>query len=274
MQNQCKQITFIFHLFSYTTGRAVFGRCRIIAVIKPNSVSITELDDLPRLERYIEQFDGVADFFFPMSELLGISGKVSLDQLEVYVEAQVEDPYFADDLSNGSYITTLYDPEIKLNMMSKQPRAFKPNVPYTTYVAVAQQDDTKLPWQRMLNSYIKFRVELDGDSTLSTQTFVPIGPSSIVSYTFTPTSSTRFIAVSATFVENDYEDSDSLVVDRAVRYNSPSNSYIYIASSTQEPKVGDFMIFVVKVSQPVDTVYYHIVSSGRILFTDILVMNR
>ena len=35
-----------------------------------------------------------------MSELLAISGQASLDQLEVYVEAQVEDPYFGD-LSNG-----------------------------------------------------------------------------------------------------------------------------------------------------------------------------
>ncbi len=59
-----------FILFlSYTTGKAVFGRCKIIAVVKTEDRSIEDLDDLPKLERYIDQFEGVIDFFFSMSAI-------------------------------------------------------------------------------------------------------------------------------------------------------------------------------------------------------------
>ena len=258
---------------NYTTGRAVFGRCRVIAKVKDNSVPIEDLGDYTYIERFYDEFNGVVDFFFSMSELLSASGRASLDQLEVYIEAQVEDPYFGD-LSNGSFITTLYDPSIRLKFLGKQPKAFKPKAPYTTYVAVSQQDGTQLPLSRIRNANVRFTVEMNGASSASNQSFVPIGPNSIAAFTFIPDPFTQFIAITATFVEADYEDPNTRVVERAVRYNSPSYSYIYVTSSTVQPQVGDYMIFTVKVSQPVDVVYYHIVSSSRIIFTDVLAMNN
>jgi len=241
--------------------------------VKQNSAPITDLEDKPYLERYVEVFNGVIDFFFSMSELLAISGQASLDQLEVYVEAQVEDPYFGD-LSNGSYITTLYDPRIKLKFLSKQPRAFKPKMPYVTHIAVQQQDGTPLPFNRLTNSYVKVTVEMIGGSSFSNQSYIPIGPSSIVTYQFTPDANTQFVTLSATFVENGFEDPNTLVIERGVSYKSPSNSFIFVTSSTTQPTVGDYMIFLIKVSQPVDYVFYHIISSSRIIFTDILHMNN
>jgi CD109 antigen len=258
---------------NYTTGRAVFGRCRIKAIVKRNNVPITDLEGYPYLEVFHENFEGVADFYFSMGELIAVSGETVLNELEVYVEAQVEDPYFGD-FSNGSFITTLYDPRIKLKFLGKQPRAFKPKMPYTTFVSVSQQDGTPLPDYRLYNSYVRFRVEMNGGSSLANQTFIPIGSSSIVSFTFTPDSMTQFITVSASFVSNDYEDPQSVIYERAVRYKSQSNSYIHVTSSTINPQVGDYMIFTVKLSQPVDQVYYHIISSSRIIFTDVLNMNN
>ena len=82
------------------------------------------------------------------------SGRASLDQMEVYVEAQVDDPYYGD-LSNGSFITTLFEPRIKLKFLGKQPRAFKPGNPYTTHIAVYQQDGTQLPAYRIRQSSVK-----------------------------------------------------------------------------------------------------------------------
>ena len=258
---------------NYTTGRAVFGRCRVIAKVKEAEATRRMIQSYPTVERYYEDFTGVVDFFFPMSELIQLSGRSTLDRMEIYVEAQVEDPYFGD-LSNGSFITSLYDPSIRLKFLGKQPKAFKPKAPYTTYVAVSQQDGTQLPLSRIRNAYVRFTVEMNGGSSASNQSFVPIGPNSIAAFTFTPDPFTQFIAITATFVEADYEDPNTRVVERAVRYNSPSYSYIYVTSSTVQPQVGDYMIFTVKVSQPVDVVYYHIVSSSRIIFTDVLAMNN
>jgi len=253
---------------SYTTGRAVFGTCLIRAyVAKINTLSLTELDDIPYIERQIEVFNGVVDFFFSMSELLAISGQASLNQLEVLVKAQVKDPYF-DDWSNGSFITSLYDPKVTLNFLSKQPRAFKPKVPYSTHIAVKQKDGTPLPFERHFNSFVKVTVEMTGGSSYSNQSYLPIGPNSIVTYTFNPDSQTQYVKVTAVFVENGFEDPNTLITERGISYKSPSNSFIYVTSSTMKPSVGDYMIFLVKVSHPVDYVFYHIVSSGRIVFTD------
>jgi CD109 antigen len=207
-----------------------------------------------------------------MNELYTISNSTSLNELEVYVEAQVEDPYFYD-LVNGSFIATLYEPRIKLKLLGKQPRAFKPNSPYTTFVAVTRQDGTPLPPESTRNTFVRFRVETNGEHSSMHQGFIPVGPSSMVSYTFTPSPGVQFISVTAVFVQNDFEDADSLVTERAVRYKSPTNSFISISSTTWNPQVGDFMIFTVRVSQPIDLVYYHIVSSSRVILTDSLVMN-
>lgn len=251
----------------------MFGKCRVRAFVKPHTVEVEELDSYPYLERYIEQFNGVIDFFFSMSELYAISGQSSLNELEVYVEAQVEDPYFMD-LSNGSFITTLYDPRIRLKFLGKQPRAFKPGARYTTFVAITQQDGTKLPEYRAINSYVRIRVEMNGGSTLANQTYLPIGPESIVSYSFVADMTTTLVTVTATFVENNIEDPNTVAVERAIAYRSPSNSYLYITSSTMHPQVGDYMIFTVKVTQPIEQVYYHIVSASRIIFSDVLQMDN
>ncbi len=57
---------------NYTTGRAVFGRCRLRAVVKPAATPVEDLEGLPYLERFVYEFNGVIDFFFSMSELLAI----------------------------------------------------------------------------------------------------------------------------------------------------------------------------------------------------------
>lgn len=237
-------------------------------------VSIYDLQGYPYLERFVDQFNGVIDFFFPMSELLAISGQSSLNELEVYVEAQVDDPFFSEK-SNGSFITTLFDPKIQLRFLGEQPKAFKPRMPYTTYIAVSQQDGTPLPVERMQNSYVRLRVEASGGSSFSNQEFLRIDPAtSIAKFTFTPDTNTQYVSLIASFVENDFEDPQTVVTERAVGYKSPTNSFIFVTSSTLNPQVGDFMIFTVRVSQPVDHVYYHIVSSSRIVYTDVLDMNN
>ena len=260
---------------NYTTGRAVLGKCRIKAYVKNYSLPITDLEGLPFLEIYYELFDGVVDYFFSMPELLSISGMESLNEMEVYVEAQVEDPFFSD-LSNGSFITTLYDPKIEIEFMGKQPRAFKPKMPYTTYISVFQQDGKPLDENQKKDSAVRIKIEINDGQSLAEQVYLSIGSDSIASYTFVPDEDTEFIKITASFISNlgnlTIEEEDNYIVERAIRYKSPSKSYIQVTSSTINPQVGDYMIFTVKLNQYAENVYYHIVSSSRILFTNSLKM--
>lgn len=113
-------------------------------------------------------------------------------------------------------------------------------------MAVTQRDGTPLPFDRQRNAFVRFRIETNGAGTLP-QEFKPVGPESIVAISFTPDPLTEYITVTASFVERDIEDPTTVVVERAIAYRSPSNSYIYVTSSTMYPQVGDYMIFTVKV---------------------------
>ena len=246
----------------------MFGKCHLKAYVKENTQSVEDcIQSQPYLELFIEPFDGVSNFSFDMNELLILSGRKSLNEMEVYVIAYVEEPYF-DDSSWGSFIASLHEPAIKLKFMSRQPRAFKPNHTYNTYIAVSQQDGTRLPLDRIQNSRIKLTIN---DSS-SYELLVPIGLDSLCSYSFIPPIEAQLLTIKATFVENGIESTHTSVTERAISYQSASRTSIHVSSSTSRPAVGQFMIFVVKVSAPVETIFYHIVSSSRIVLSNNVVM--
>jgi hypothetical protein len=161
----------------------------------------------------------------------------SLNELEVFVEANVEDPFFAD-LVNGSFITTLYDPKIELTFLGQQPRAFKPKMPYTTYLSVSQLGGTPLSEFQIKNSFVEFKIEINDGKSMANQIIVEIDSNSIAKFTFIPDAEAEFLIITATFISNfDSSNEDIIAIERAVRYKSPSNSYIQVTSSTLNPQV-------------------------------------
>ena len=133
-----------------------------------------------------------------------------------------------------------------------------------------------MPSAELLNSQIKFRIETNKNAYMVKETLVPIGLDSIAFFTFLPDFETNFFKLTASFVYNNtienYKNCNK-ATERAIKYLSKSNSSIHVATSTQNPLVGDYMIFTVRVNQYVDNVYYHIVTASRIVFNDRLKMN-
>lgn len=172
----------------------------------------------------------------------------------------------------GTTIVSFYRPGARLRFLGGPSMVFKPRMLFTTYVSAFNADGTKfLPG---FGRFIRIYTETDlGQS--QTPINYPIDSSAIVRHQFlAPSDSTvTFIRLRAELYDNDVLVPQSEDEQRAIRYLSPSNSYLQVTSQTESARVGNFMLFRVNVTQYVDFVYYHIISAGQLIFSNILSMD-
>ena len=149
---------------------------------------------------------------------------------------------------------------------------FKPRMIFTTYVAATNVDGSKYP--PGFGRYIRIYTETDLGQSQSPIDYM-IDSSGIVQHRFLAPAdpAVGFIRLRAELYDNNIQVQGSTDEQRAIRYLSPSNSYLQVTSSTETPRVGDFMLFRVNITQYVDSVYYHITSAGKLIFTNILPMD-
>jgi hypothetical protein len=149
---------------------------------------------------------------------------------------------------------------------------FKPRMIFTTYIAAINTDGTKYPPGP--GRYIRIYTDTDLSQS-QTPVDYTIDSSAIVQHTFLAPANpaVTFIRLRAELYDNNRKVQGSEDEQRAIRYLSPSNSYLQVTSTTVTPRVGDFMLFRVNITQYVDFVYYHITSAGKLIFTNILPMD-
>jgi hypothetical protein len=149
---------------------------------------------------------------------------------------------------------------------------FKPRMLFTTYVAAINADGTKYPPGR--DRFIRIYTETDQGPAQPPSDYI-IDSSAIVQHQFLAPADPGilFIRLRAELYDNNIKVPGSDDEQRAIRYLSLSNSYLQVTSSTESPRVGDFMLFRVNITQYVDFVYYHITSAGKLIFTNILPMD-
>jgi hypothetical protein len=149
---------------------------------------------------------------------------------------------------------------------------FKPRMLFTTYIAAINADGTK--YSPGPGRYIRIYTDTDlGQS--QTPIDYTIDSSAIVQHRFLAPADplVRYIRLRAELYDNNIRVEGSDDEQRAIRYLSPSNSYLQVTSTTLTPRVGDFMLFRVNITQYVDFVSYHITSAGKLIFTNILPMD-
>lgn len=149
---------------------------------------------------------------------------------------------------------------------------FKPRMIYTTYIAAMNEDGTKYP--PAPGRFIRIHSETDLGQFQPPVDY-KIDSSGIVQHRFLATGDplVTVIRLRAELFDQNFKIQGSDDEQRAIRYLSPSNSYLQVTSSTETPRVGDFMLFRVNITQYVESVYYHITSAGKLIFTNILPMD-
>jgi len=267
---------------NYTTGMGVMGYARIVVHARNMAVPYDpRANPLPNVEfdrvsqsfiTSIDNFNGVAGFFIPISTIRTLIPD-NLDGKEVLITALVYDPWW-NETNNGTTVVSFYKPGTRLRFLGGSSMVYKPRMLFTTYVAAINADGTKYPPGR--NRFIRVYTQNDPDiDQFQGPVDYMIDSSAIIQHTFLAPANpaVSFIRIRAELYDNNNKVPDSDVEQRAIRYLSPSNSYLQVTSSTEMPRVGDFMLFRVNITQYVDFVYYHITSAGRLIFTNILPMD-
>lgn len=264
---------------NYSTGMGVLGYARVVVRARDMSIPYdprgyplpdVEFDrSTPSFVTNIDDFNGVAGFFIPIATIRTLIP--DLDGKELLITALVYDPWW-NETNNGTTVVSFYTPGTHLSFLGGPSMVFKPRMLFTTYVAAVNSDGTKFP--PGLGRYIRVYTESDAGPTQPYMDY-PIDSTAIVQHTFLAPAdpAIAFLTIRAELYDNNVKIQGTDAEQRAIRYLSPSNSYLQVTSSTEIPHVGDFMLFRVNVTQYVDFVYYHITSAGRLIFTNILPMD-
>ncbi|CAF1113861.1 unnamed protein product [Adineta steineri] len=264
---------------NYTTGMGVLGYARIVVRARNMSTAFdpynypladVEFDKTtPTYTTTIQDFNGVAGFFIPIQNIRTLLP--DLDGNELLITAVVHDPWW-NETNNGTTIVSFYTPGTRLRFLGGPSMVFKPRMIFTTYVAATNVDGSKYPPGP--GRYIRIYTDTDLGQSQAPIDYM-IDSSGIIQHKFLAPADLQvtFIRLRAELYNNNIKVEGSYDEQRAIRYLSPSNSYLQVTSSTEKPRVGDYMLFRVNITQYVDSVYYHITSAGKLIFTNILPMD-
>ncbi|CAF1533878.1 unnamed protein product [Rotaria magnacalcarata] len=264
---------------NYSTGMGVLGFARVFVRARDMSVPYdprtyplkdVEFDQsVPSFVTSIADFNGVAGFFIPMATILSLVP--DLDGKEILITALVHDPWW-NETNNGTTVVSFYTPGVHLRFLGGPSMVYKPRMLFSTYVAAVNYDGTKFAPGR--NRYIRIYTETDLGIYQEPADYM-LDSSGIVRHSFLAPGdlAITFIRLRAELYDNNIKMQGADDEQRAIRYLSPSNSYLQVTSSTETPRVGDYMLFRVNITQYVDFVSYHITSGGRLIFTNMLPMD-
>ncbi|XP_076469788.1 CD109 antigen-like [Babylonia areolata] len=216
--------------------------------------------------QFIEYYDGRIDFEYPkerLKELARRSGEYeSLIDSGVYFWLNVTDWYSGMNRT-GWAGTIIASSDILLKWVGEPVRTFKPRSTVKVQVAVMRADGTpvKDPKARVT---VKEEISSSamGGSTGS-QTRSPVN--GIVEFEIYVHSEADSLKLTASYPTDMRTKSIEM---RASRYYSPSDSYITIMTSTDHPKVNEYMIFHVQTSHFIPRIFYQVVAQGNIIIGD------
>ncbi|XP_005101039.1 alpha-1-inhibitor 3 isoform X2 [Aplysia californica] len=236
--------------------------------------------------RFIEYFEGRIDFTWSLDQLSkiaargGETGKLLDSEIVFFVNVT---DWYSGLNRTGWASTIMFNSKIKLEWVGEPIRTFKPQSIMKVQVAVTKYDGTPV---RGGGTVTLTDVTTPAGSGISgPQTRVPVN--GIAEFEYTLGQNTRSMVITARYSDQrqTYSGNSPVYLDEsfvrgdtepitmyATRYYSPTNSYISIMTSTDHPKVNEYMIFHVKTSYFVPRVYYQIVSQSNIITGDELEM--
>ncbi|XP_055916292.1 CD109 antigen [Eupeodes corollae] len=233
---------------------------------------------------YLRYFNGTFDFKYPMSELLlAIPGNIP--SMEILITASVGEKFYDEKIS-GYAITRVYNSSIKVKFMGESPQVFKPMMPFVCYLVVEYHDNTPLEPELLVNSmmevggfvesrsggrkdYSTRRIRMSqkaGVWELKIDLRQDLGLDERSREFKDFIEGVQSMQLQANFVNarGDRAQTELLLIS----YHSPRNQHIKVTTSTEDPTVGEYIIFHIRTNYYSNTFNYLIMSKGVILVSD------
>ncbi|XP_071875421.1 macroglobulin complement-related [Bombus fervidus] len=290
---------------NYTSGAPVRGNLTLKARIRSLDKAYTESDS-ESAERYfyfdeyypawlkvsnylnnkvpvLRFFNGTYHFRYPMSELLSFVPTAS--GVEITVTATVGER-FLDEIITGYSTARIYNSTSKVRFLGGSPQVFKPAMPFTLNLVASFHDNSILRPTQLKGAVMEIRADIEmrtgGHRTLETQYLKHSADNEGVWSTRIDLRKQLGLDHNSNQAQQILNDISSMKVFAyltdgegyktqtellLLAHESPNQQHIKISTSTEKPKVGEYMIFHVQTNFYIDTFNYLIMAKGTILLT-------
>lgn len=237
---------------------------------------------MPILKKDYRFFPGSMKFNFSIEELNYLNNGRPLENSKIIIKANVGDR-FLNLIYSGYSSALIFNSQLKLKIIGPSPRVFKAHMPIKIYCAISYQDGSIFTFNNKSNTNLT--VALNFHNGIRSE-MLPTRQVSLVDdqegiweinlELYKEINSVEKLNdIKRLRVETRYTSSDETVstyVDLFPAYTE-NKRLIQISTSTEEPRVGQFITFHVRSNYQVDLIYYVIVSKGIILINSYHHMN-
>lgn len=254
----------------YTYGKPVKGTVTLCAKLDHWDSKYYYYGDEPMVTQTFN-INGKTKFNIPLAHIKQITG--NLNSRYIVVEANVTEDLNKVTLSGNSTVK-LYSQVMKLEFLKSNPYTFKPGLPYTAYLKVAQQDDTPFMGTRQdVNVSTSVTYELKGQDptpysrqgaptrnyTLKNKVFTVPNSGSVAIQVDTPKNSTHINL-------NAHYGAVSANLSLSKSY-SPSNNYMQLFLKSTKLQAGQIANFDIKATETFSSAVYLVLSRGTVVST-------
>ncbi|XP_014471965.1 PREDICTED: CD109 antigen [Dinoponera quadriceps] len=291
---------------NYTSGAPVKGNLTLKASFRPllrtrdPNIAIEPIDRYFSFNEYypswfrtlnlyeervpvLRFFNGTYHFQYPMQELLNFVP--STEGMEVTVVATVGER-FLDEVIVGYSTARIFNSTTKVRFLGGSPQVFKPAMPFTLHLVASFHDDSPLRPTQLKNAVMEIHSTVNmrsgGTRNINNQKLEPSSEHEgvwsvnmdlrkLLQLQKDPYRANQILSditsirVFAQILDGEgYRASAELWM---YAHESPNLKHIKISTSTENPKVGEYMVFHVQTNFHIDTFNYIIMSKGIILLT-------
>ncbi|CAH1780995.1 unnamed protein product [Owenia fusiformis] len=218
----------------------------------------------------IPYFENEFQFMLTMDEIRRRTGVVNLSGKAIKAKAWVYDFYYYETRW-GETTTIVYDGAgFRMFFVEDIIRTFKPNMPLDVHIALKDTDESRPLFSTPGHVELEISYQTEDGASRKTRERLPFSDDNIAALTIHPGEDDKLITINARY--RGLGMTLPLIRMLAYRVFSINRYYMQLKSLTSEPKVNRYMTFVLKTNTFVDTIFYHIVSTGNIVVSNQLDM--
>ncbi|XP_055836830.1 CD109 antigen-like [Episyrphus balteatus] len=232
---------------------------------------LSKPDSGENLLPYLRYFNGTYDFQLPLTQLQEMTK--NLDGMELLIIATVGERFY-NEIISGYSLTRLYSPTLKAAFLGGQVQVFKPCIAFTAHIVVENQDESPLGKEFLDNTEMIVTGSIQSKSgaqeyplqKLQMSKTVGIWDLKIDLLTDMDLEKEFLSGVLTMKLEASYRDVKAELL--LITHHSPRNQFIGVTTSTEDPEVGEYIIFHIRTNFFVRSFNYLIVSKGVVILSD------
>lgn len=287
---------------NYTSGAPVRGNLTLKAIFRPLEKGYNPNVGIEPIERYFDFneiypswfkvnwfhrepvlrfFNGTYHFQYPMQELFNFAPVT--EAMEVTVVATVGER-FLDEVIVGYSTARIYNSTTKIRFVGGSPQVFKPGMPFSLNLIASFHDNSPLRPTQLLNAFLEIRAEVRMRSggnrnidikrprllpdhadiwTIKLDLRTELGLQRDADHADQILNSIDSVKLYAQFIDGEGHRAQTELL--LLAHDSPNMKHIKISTSTEKPKVGEYMVFHVQSNFYIETFSYIIMAKGIIL---------